>query len=147
MLNLDLLFWAAKEMGNSKFYDIAVAHARTTAKHHIRNNNNTVHVDNYDTDTGLPTSKFSHQGYSDESCWARGQAWGILGFAQTFEWTGNLEFLSTARSLADYFIGHLPGDGVPYWDFDAPVDSSCPRDTSAGMVAGCGACRQFLLHM
>ncbi|KAB8220935.1 Six-hairpin glycosidase-like protein [Aspergillus novoparasiticus] len=138
MLNLDLLFWAAKETGNASFHDIAVAHARTTAKYHIRSDNSTVHVVNYETDTGLPKSKFTHQGYSDESCWARGQAWGILGFMQTFDWTGEMEFLTTARTLADYFIRRLPDDGVPYWDFDAPVDSSCPRDTSAGMVAGCG---------
>ncbi|KAE8389386.1 Six-hairpin glycosidase-like protein [Aspergillus alliaceus] len=138
MLNLDLLFWAAKETGNTKFYDIAVAHARTTARHHIRPDSSTVHVVNYDMATGLPKLKFTHQGYSDESCWARGQAWGILGFAQTFEWTGEAELLLIARQLADYFIRRLPVDGVPYWDFDAPMDSACPRDTSAGMVAGCG---------
>ncbi|OGM46198.1 glucuronyl hydrolase [Aspergillus bombycis] len=138
MLNLDLLFWAAKETGNAEFHDIAVAHARTTAKHHIRSDDSTVHVVNYDAQSGLPKSKFTHQGYNDGSCWARGQAWGILGFVQTFEWTGEMEFLTTARSLADYFIRRLPDDGVPYWDFDAPVNSSCPKDTSAGMVAGCG---------
>jgi hypothetical protein len=138
MLNLDLLFWVARETGNSKMYDIAVAHARTTAEHHIRSDNSTVHVVNYDAETGLPKSKFTHQGCSDESCWSRGQAWGILGFAQTFEWTGNMEFLSTARTLADYFVRRLPADGVPYWDFDAPVSAECPRDTSAGMVAACG---------
>ncbi|KAE8381914.1 Six-hairpin glycosidase-like protein [Aspergillus bertholletiae] len=138
MLNLDLLFWAAKETGNEKFHDIAVAHARTTAKHHIRPDHSTVHVVNYDMQSGLPKSKFTHQGYSDQSCWARGQAWGIFGFMQTFEWTGDMEFLTTARSLADYFIHRLPEDGVPYWDFDALMGSSCPRDTSAGMVAGCG---------
>ncbi|KAF7591066.1 hypothetical protein BBP40_002026 [Aspergillus hancockii] len=138
MLNLDLLFWVSRETGNNRLYDIAVAHARTTARHHVRADDSTVHVVNYDTRTGLPKSKFTHQGYSDESCWTRGQAWGILGFAQTFDWTGEVEFLVTARKLADYFMRRLPADGVPFWDFDDLLDSSCPRDTSAGIVAGCG---------
>ncbi|KAL4901440.1 hypothetical protein BDW74DRAFT_187679 [Aspergillus multicolor] len=137
MLNLDLLFWAARETGDTSLYDIAVAHARKTQEHHIRPDKGTVHVVNYDAD-GNPKAKFTHQGYSNESCWSRGQSWGILGFMQTYEWTKDTSFLQTARELADYFIERLPEDSVPYWDFDAPVDASCPRDTSAGMVACCG---------
>ncbi|KAL2814521.1 Six-hairpin glycosidase-like protein [Aspergillus cavernicola] len=138
MLNLDLLFWVACETRDHSLHDIAVAHARTTKKHHIRSDNSTVHVVNYDAETGHPRSKFTHQGYSDNSCWSRGQAWGILGFMQTYEWTRDSEFLDTAKGLADYFLSCLPEDGVPYWDFDAPVNTGCPRDTSAGMVACCG---------
>ncbi|KAL2851060.1 Six-hairpin glycosidase-like protein [Aspergillus pseudoustus] len=137
MLNLDLLFWVARETGDTALYEIAVAHARTTQKHHIRADKSTCHVVNYHQD-GTVKAKFTHQGYSDESCWSRGQSWGILGFMQTYEWTNDESFLQTARELADYFLEHLPEDSVPYWDFDAPVDASCPRDTSAGMVACCG---------
>ncbi|CAG8909751.1 unnamed protein product [Penicillium egyptiacum] len=138
MLNLDLLFWAAKETSNSALYDIALAHARTTQKHHIRKDNSTFHVVNLDVETGNVKSRFTNQGYSDDSCWARGQAWGILGFMQTFHWTRDLSFLTLAKDLADYFIAHLPADGVPYWDFNAPVTEACPRDTSAAMIAACG---------
>ncbi|BCS19540.1 glycoside hydrolase family 88 protein [Aspergillus puulaauensis] len=138
MLNLDLLFWVARETGNHSLHEIAVAHARTTKKHHIRADNSTVHVVNFDARTGQPLSKFTHQGYSDDSCWSRGQAWGILGFMNTYEWTRDPEFLDTAIGLADCFLSRLPKDHVPYWDFDAPVTKGCPRDTSAGMVACCG---------
>jgi hypothetical protein len=138
MLNLDLLFWAAKETSNSKLYDIAQAHAHATRKHHIREDNSTFHVVNLDPETGDVKSRFTNQGYSDDSCWARGQAWGILGFMQTFLWTRELTFLNTAKDLADYFIAHLPADGVPYWDLTVPVTESSPRDTSAAMVAACG---------
>ncbi|KAL4791611.1 Six-hairpin glycosidase-like protein [Aspergillus venezuelensis] len=138
MLNLDLLFWVARETGDRSLYNIAIAHARTSQKHHIREDKSTVHVVNYDPATGQPKKTFTHQGHSDESCWSRGQAWGILGFMQTYEWTREAEFLITGRDLADYFVKHLPEDYVPYWDFDAPVNESCPRDTSAGMVACCG---------
>jgi hypothetical protein len=55
-----------------------------------------------------------------------------------YGWTRDTSFLQTARDLADNFIEHLPADAVPYWDFNAPVDESCPRVTSAGMVACCG---------
>ncbi|KAL3433747.1 Six-hairpin glycosidase-like protein [Aspergillus tetrazonus] len=137
MLNLDLLFWVAHETGDRSLSEIAVAHARKTQAHHIRPDKSTIHVVNYNAD-GTPKAKFTHQGYSDGSCWSRGQSWGILGFMQTYGWTRDASFLQTARDLADYFIEHLPADAVPYWDFDAPVDESCPRDTSAGMVACCG---------
>ncbi|KAL5003695.1 Six-hairpin glycosidase-like protein [Aspergillus recurvatus] len=137
MLNLDLLFWAAQETRDPSLFEIAVAHARKTQAHHIRPDKSTVHVVNYNAD-GNPKAKFTHQGYSDESCWSRGQAWGILGFMQTYGWTRDVSFLQTARGLTDYFIEHLPGDAVPYWDFAAPVDESCPRDNPAGMIACCG---------
>jgi uncharacterized protein YyaL (SSP411 family) len=142
MLNLDLLFWAAKETSNCNLYDIAQAHAHATRKHHIREDNSTFHVVNLDSETGDVKLRFTNQGYSDDSCWARGQAWGILGFMQTFLWTRDLSFLSTAKDLADYFIAHLPADGVPYWDLTAPVTDTSPRDTSAAMVAACG-----MLHL
>ncbi|KAI2937154.1 CAZyme family GH88 [Aspergillus niger] len=138
MLNLDLLFWAARETGCRRLYDIARAHAITTQKHHIRDDYTTFHVVDLDLETGEVKKKFTNQGYSDDSCWARGQAWGIMGFAQTFEWTREMRFLRTARALADVFLARLPDDGVPYWDFDAPVTDTSPRDTSAAMIAACG---------
>lgn len=138
MLNLDLLFWAARETSNKRLYEIALLHAYTTQKHHIRPDNTTFHVVHLDPNTGNVKAKFTNQGYSDDSCWARGQAWGILGFVQTFEWTAESSFLETARSLADCFIANLPTDGVPYWDFHAPVTEASPRDTSAAMIAACG---------
>lgn len=138
MLNLDLLFWVAQETSNPELYKIALAHARTTQRHHIRDDHSTFHVVNLNADTGNVKAKFTNQGFSDSSCWARGQAWGILGFMQTFEWTQEASFLMTARELANYFIAHLPLDGVPYWDFTAPVTEASPRDTSAAMVAACG---------
>ncbi|RAH79149.1 glycosyl hydrolase family 88 protein [Aspergillus japonicus CBS 114.51] len=138
MLNLDMLFWVAKATNDRRLFDIAVAHARTTQQYHIRPDNSSYHVVNFDDTTAQPKQKLTNQGFSDESCWSRGQAWGILGFAQTFLWTQDRSFLATAQALADYFIEHLPPDGVPYWDFDAPVTGKTPRDTSAAMIASCG---------
>lgn len=143
MLNLDLIFWAAAELRSSELRNIAISHARTSQKHHIRPDNSTCHVVNFDQATGEVKAKMTNQGFSDDSCWARGQAWAILGFAQTYNWTHDVSFLNTSRDCADYFLAHLQSDGVPLWDFSVPVTPETPTDTSAAMVACYG---MILLH-
>ncbi len=93
--------------------------------------------------TGELRAQMTNQGYSDGSCWSRGQAWGITGFVQAYKWTHDQRFLDASIKLAAYFISHLPPDNVPYWDFDTPQDSSNPRDTSAALIATYGL---ILLH-
>jgi hypothetical protein len=143
MINLDLLFWAAAQLRDPALREMAIAHARTTQKNHIRSDSSTFHVVNFDQSTGAAKEKFTNQGYSDSSCWSRGQAWAITGFAQTYAWTRDPSFLTTSRKCADYFLAHLPQSGIPYWDFSAPVTSSTPTDTSAAVVAAYG---MVLLH-
>jgi hypothetical protein len=143
MLNLDLLFWASTELRSPSLRNIAISHARTTQRQHIRPDHSTYHVVNFEQSTGTIKAKITNQGFSDSSCWARGQAWAITGFAQTYAWTHDISFLNTARESADYFLAHLPENGVPYWDFDAPVTEDTPTDTSAAMIACYG---MILLH-
>lgn len=143
MLNLDLLFWAASELRDSALRDIAISHAESTQTHHIRPDFSTTHVVNFDQATGAVKAKMTNQGYDDFSCWSRGQAWAITGFAQTYNWTHNPSFLATARGCADYFLAHLPSSGVPPWDFSAPATSIQLTDTSAGIIACYG---MLLLH-
>jgi unsaturated chondroitin disaccharide hydrolase len=92
----------------------------------------------FDPDDGTILSRETVQGFADESTWARGQAWGLHGFTITYRETGELRFLATAQALADWFIGHLPADSVPYWDFDAPDIPDEPRDSSAAAIAASG---------
>ena len=143
MLNLDLIFWASTELRDPRLRDIATAHARTTRQHHIREDSSTFHVVNFDQHTGNVKAKMTNQGYSDSSCWSRGQAWAITGFAQTYLWTRNTTFLETARTCADYFLSHLPFNGIPPWDFTCPQDANTPTDTSAALIACYG---MLLLH-
>ena len=143
MLNLDLLFWAAARLRDSQLRDIAINHAKTTQTHHIRPDSSTFHVVNFDQATGEVAAKMTNQGYSDESCWSRGQSWAITGFAQAYAWTHEDSFLATARQCADYFLAHLPFSGIPYWDFSAPVTPDTPTDTSAAVIACYG---MLLLH-
>lgn len=136
MMNLELLFWATKETGDSTFYDIAVSHAETTLKNHFRDDNSSYHVLNYDTLTGEILDKHTHQGYAHESAWARGQAWGLYGFTMTYRETGDALFLEKAKEIASFILNHprMPEDKVPYWDFDAPNIPNEPRDASAAAV-------------
>ena len=135
MMNLELLFWASENGGTKHMYDVAVKHAENTMKNHFRPDGSTYHVLDYDTLNGNVISKNTHQGYADNSCWARGQAWAIYGFTMAYRFTKDERFLNTAKKAADYFIAHLPQDKVPYWDFNAPAIPNEPRDASAAAVA------------
>lgn len=133
MLNLELLFWAFRETNDSTYYHIAVSHARTTMKNHFREDYSTYHVVNYDPTTGIPICKVTHQGYSDASAWARGQAWALYGYTMCYRETDLPEFLEQAKRVERYIFTHpnMPEDLIPYWDFNAPEIPNEPRDVSA----------------
>ncbi len=142
MMNLELLFWSAANGGPSSHADMAVQHAITTAREHVRDDGSSYHVVDFDPITGLPAARpgepdpyRTHQGLHDESTWSRGQAWGIYGFTMTYRYADDPQFLDTARLMADWYIDHLPADRVPYWDFDAPARPLTPRDSSAAAIA------------
>ncbi|KAL2810507.1 Six-hairpin glycosidase-like protein [Aspergillus granulosus] len=167
MMNLDLLFYASKHLSDPRLAAIATTHAWRVKRSLLRPENSrvehryplysTYHVVNFDPHTGGIKQRRTAQGYRVDSTWARGQAWGIYGFAQTYNWTKDREFLGTACGLADYFLQRLEtspacverltpdgqraiGRYVPVWDFDAPIeDESDPlRDSSAGVIAANG---------
>jgi unsaturated chondroitin disaccharide hydrolase len=134
MINLGLLFWASKNGGSKKLYDMAVSHARVTSQHQFRPDGSSYHVAVYDDKTGQFIKGVTHQGYADNSMWARGQAWAIYGFTMSYRESREPEFLARARKSADVFIKRLPADQVPYWDFDAPDIPNAPRDASAAAI-------------
>ena len=139
MMNLELLYWAFKETGDSVYYNIANTHARTTIKNHFRDNYSSYHVIDYDTITGDVLHKHTHQGYNHESAWSRGQAWGLYGYTMCYRETKLPEFLSQAENIANYIFTNptMPEDMVAYWDFDAPGIPNEPRDASAAAVMAC----------
>jgi unsaturated chondroitin disaccharide hydrolase len=134
MINLELLFWASKNGGRKDLYDIAMKHAEITMKNHFRPDFTSFHVVIYDTISGEKISGITHQGYADNSMWARGQAWAIYGFTMVYRETNRKEFLEFAQNVADTYLARLPEDLVPYWDFDAPMGDSNPRDASAAAI-------------
>lgn len=136
MMNLELLFAATRLTGDSSFYTIAVSHANTTMANHFRPDYSSYHVLDYDTTTGGVLKKNTHQGYSHESSWARGQAWALYGYTMCYRETKNPAYLKQAENIARFILTHpnLPKDGVPYWDFNAPNIPAEPRDASAGAL-------------
>ncbi|MNK61760.1 Unsaturated chondroitin disaccharide hydrolase [compost metagenome] len=135
MMNLELLFWASKNGGSKKLYDIAVKHAETTMANHFRSDNTSYHVIIYDYETGKKIKGRTAQGYSDDSMWARGQAWAIYGFTMTYRETKDVKFLDFAHKLARVYLDKLTTeDLVPYWDFNAPNIPNEPRDASAAAI-------------
>ncbi|MBC9794654.1 glycoside hydrolase family 88 protein [Sinomicrobium weinanense] len=137
MMNLELLFHATRITGDSTYYNIAVSHADKTIENHYREDNSSFHVVDYDTETGEIIKKNTHQGLSDDSAWARGQAWGLYGFTMSYRETGDPKYLEQAQKIADFIQNHpnLPEDKVPYWDYNAPASKDTPRDASAAAIA------------
>ena len=140
MMNLELLFWGAKHGGAPGWRALALRHARTTIANHVRPDGGSFHVVVFDPETGRVRRRITHQGYADSTTWARGQAWLVHGFTMAYRETHETDMLRTARRVADYFVAHVPPDGVPCWDFQAP---GCPggpelRDAAAAAIAASG---------
>ena len=139
MMNLDMMFWAAKNGGNKLLYDLAVTHAKTTMKNHFRPDGSCYHVAVYDTNNGDLIKGVTHQGYADHSMWARGQSWAIYGYTMVYRYTHNKVFLDFAQKVTDIYIKRLKetsDDLVPLWDMDDPrgVKGGAPKDASAACV-------------
>ncbi|MGV8978380.1 MAG: glycoside hydrolase family 88 protein [Cellulomonas sp.] len=138
LMNMPLLYWASEQTGEDRYASAARRHTAQLRDHIIRPGGTTFHTFYWDPVTGEPLRGSTQQGYTDDSCWARGQAWGIYGFALNYRYTKDESFLDAARTCADYFLDHLPADGVAYWDLDFTDGDEQPRDSSAAAIAVCG---------
>ena len=138
MMNLDMMFWAAKNGGNKLLYDLAVTHAKTTMQNHFRPDGSCYHVAVYDTISGNLIKGVTHQGYADNSMWARGQSWAIYGYTMVYRYTRNRMFLDFAQKVTDIYIKRLKetsDDLIPLWDMDDPRGTmGAPKDASAACV-------------
>ncbi len=136
MMNLEMLCFMTRETGDRSYERIAERHANTTMKNHFREDYSTFHVVSYDTITGQPHAKNTHQGYADGSSWSRGQAWGLYGYTMMYRETLNPRYLKQAQEIGKFLMNHprLPKDKVPYWDYDAPDIPNAKRDASAAAV-------------
>lgn len=134
MINLELLFWASKNGGSKHLYEIAVKHAETTMKNHFRPDYTSYHVVVYDRETGKKIKGVTHQGYADETMWARGQSWAIYGYTMVYRETRDPKFLDFAQKIADVYLEKLPANMIPYWDFSAPGIPNAPKDASAAAI-------------
>ncbi|GAB3567694.1 glycoside hydrolase family 88 protein [Spirosoma luteolum] len=135
MMNLEFLFWAARNGGDKQLRELAITHADNTLKNHFRPDYSSYHVVCYNPD-GTVAAKKTAQGAADNSAWARGQAWGLYGYTVMYRETKDPKYLDQARHIADFYLNHpnLPADKIPYWDFNAPNIPNEERDASAGAI-------------
>lgn len=136
-LNLPLLYWAGAETGEPAFAEAANRHIAQAARHIVRPDASTFHTFYMDPETGEPLRGSTHQGFSDSSCWARGQAWGVSGFPLVHRYNADPALIDVAARLANYFLNRLPDDLICCWDlvFTGPPHE---RDSSAAAIAACG---------
>jgi uncharacterized protein YyaL (SSP411 family) len=136
MMNLEFLFFAARETGDPRYREIAIRHDQTTLAHHFREDGSSFHLVDYEPATGAILTRQTVQGYANWSPWARGQAWGLYGFTVMYRETRNPAYLERAKKIAHFILSHnrLPDDKIPYWDFDAPNIPDAPRDASAAAI-------------
>ncbi len=141
MMNLGLLWFAGAETGEKTFRDIVTSHADKTLVNHFRADSSSFHLVAYDPLTGAVQKRQTVQGHADSSAWARGQAWGLAGFAAAARYAGSPAYRAQAEKIARFIINHsrMPADGIPCWDYDAPgAPNAAPRDASAGAVTALG---------
>lgn len=141
MMNVGIIFYAARETGDRRLRDIAVRHCHTTRRVLVRGDGSTAHEGLFDLHTGEFLRHSTQQGYRADSCWSRGLGWALYGFGTAYEYSRDPHFLATAEACADFYIAHAGGDGVPAWDFNAPAETRSLVDTSAAAIAASGLLR------
>jgi unsaturated chondroitin disaccharide hydrolase len=136
-MNLPLLHWASAETSNPYYAEAAARHIERANAYAIRSDWSSYHTYYFDTESGAPLRGVTAQGYADDSCWARGQAWGIYGNPLSARYLRDPTLLENARGLARYFLNRLPDDLVAYWDL-VFTSGNEERDSSAAAIAACG---------
>ncbi|MEU8256941.1 glycoside hydrolase family 88 protein [Micromonospora inaquosa] len=138
LMNTPLLYWASQTTGDDRYATAARRHTAQLREHILRPDGTTFHTFYWDAETGAPLRGETEQGHGDDTCWARGQAWGIYGFTLNHRYTGDPTLLAAASTCADHFLARLPADHVGYWDLEFGDGSGEERDSSAAAIAACG---------
>lgn len=146
LLNIQLLFWASEQTGDPKYAQMATQHFYTSANNVIRDDASAFHTFYFDPKTGEPLKGVTRQGYSDDSAWARGQAWGIYGIPLTYRFVKDEDCFGLFKGMTNYFLNRLPKDHVSYWDLIFGDGSGHSRDSSATATAVCGM-HEMLKHL
>ncbi|CUX03013.1 glycoside hydrolase family 88 protein [Rhizobium pusense] len=142
-----LMLWVARHLGDPEMRQIALNHAYKSGEFFIRPDGGVVQSASFDRGTGVLSRRYTHKGYSDTSIWTRAQAWAMLGYALSAQIEPKeRQLLELATKVADWWVEHLPDDGVAYWDFDAPVTSDTKKDTSGTAIASAALLKLSALH-
>ncbi len=133
-LNLPSMLWAGQ--AEPARAALAYRHLDTVLEIGlIRPDGSSCHAAALDPQTRAVTGLFSLQGWSNDSVWARGQAWAMLGFSHAYEASRQKRYLDAARAAADWYVGHAPQGWVPRYDYDDPDRDRLPYDSCAASIA------------
>jgi unsaturated chondroitin disaccharide hydrolase len=138
VMNMPLLFWAAAETGDRAGFEMACQHLAQVDRLLVRSDGSSAQTVYVDVVTGDGRYGRTHQGFADDSCWSRGQAWAIYGFSLGYRYAREPRLLDAARATADYFLRRLPSDRVCYWDLVFDERDRQEKDTSAAAIAAAG---------
>ena len=138
LLNIPLLYWASDVTGDNKYRELADKHFVTSCNNVIRDDASAFHTFYMDPETGNPVKGITRQGYSDDSAWARGQAWGVYGIPLNYKNTKNQSCFNLYKGMTNYFLNRLPKDNVCYWDLIFNDGDGHSKDSSAAAIAVCG---------
>jgi unsaturated chondroitin disaccharide hydrolase len=139
VMNLPLLYWASRVTGDPRYNDLASRHAHIVADKMVRADGSTWSSMHNRRSDGAFIGFHAHQGYRDDSTWARGQAWAVYGFSTAAAALSDATLLDTAQRTARYLMNRLPTPAVPLYDYDAPA--TAPHDVSAGVITAVGLLR------
>ena len=137
MMNVGIVFYAAERTGDADLRRVATEHCLTTRRYLVRGDGSTAHEGIFDPDTGQFLRQSTHQGWRDDSSWARGQTWALYGFGTAYRLDGDPRFLDTAQRCADFYLDRTAADGVPPNDWEEP-QSARPHESSAAAIAAGG---------
>jgi unsaturated chondroitin disaccharide hydrolase len=137
MMNVGIIFYAANQSGDPDLLRRATDHCLTTRRYLVRGDGSTAHEGIFDLRTGEFLRESTHQGWRDDSSWARGLTWSLYGFGTAFTLSGDERFLDTAERCADFYIARTPPHGVPPNDWEEP-NPIRPYESSAAAIAACG---------
>lgn len=137
MMNVGIIFYVALETGDADLLDRVTQHCLTTRRYLVRGDGSTSHEGIFDVDTGEFLRQTTHQGWRDDSSWARGLTWALYGFGTSYRFTGDPRFLDTAQRCADFYIDRTPANGVPPNDWEE-TDPIRPWESSAAAIAASG---------
>lgn len=137
-----LLYWAADQLADQHMEEIANAHMRRVLEIHVRPDNSVIQSSTLDPETGAVRRTHTHKGYSDVSTWARAQGWGMLYTAHAaMVRPQEPMWRDYAKRVLNWWIDHVPGDLIAFWDFDDPAIPTTSRDTAATAIAAAASLR------
>ncbi len=137
MMNVGTIFYAAQQTGDADLLRRALQHSLTTRRTLVRGDGSTSHEGLFNTETGEFLRQGTHQGWRDDSSWARGLAWALYGFGTVYGFTRDARFLQTAEACAAFYIEQTPAHGVPPNDWAEP-QPALPYESSAAAIAASG---------